>query len=80
MRFQKLKPYIVAYRDYKHFDNEKFRSDIQSRASEKYLKCFKETVLCIFNKHAPIKKNYVRANDGPFMTKRLHKAIVKRSR
>ena len=22
--FQKLKPHIVAYRDYKHFDNEKF--------------------------------------------------------
>ena len=28
MGFQKLKPHIAAYRDYKHFDNEKFRSDI----------------------------------------------------
>ena len=34
MVFQKLKPHIVAYRDYKHFHNEKFRSDNQSCASE----------------------------------------------
>ena len=40
MRFQKLKRHIVAYRDYKHFDNEKFRSDIENCASENNLKCF----------------------------------------
>ena len=80
MGFQKLKPHIVAYRDYKHFDNEKFRSDIENCASEKNLKCFKETVFCIFNKHAPIKRKYVRAKKAPFMTKELHKAIMKRSR
>ena len=80
MGFQKLKPHIVAYRDYKHFDNEKFRSDIENCAPEKNLKCFKETVFCIFNKHAPIKRKYVRANEAPFMTKELHKAIMKRSR
>ena len=54
MGFQKLKPQIVAYRDYKHFYSKKFRSDIQSFASEKVL--------------------------APFMTKELHKAIIKRSR
>ena len=54
MGFQKLKPHIVAYRDYKHFDNEKFQSDIQNFASEKNLKCFKETVFSIFYKHVPI--------------------------
>ena len=43
--FQKLKPHIVAYRDYKHFDNEKFRSDIQNFASQKNVKCFKETII-----------------------------------
>ena len=80
MGFQKLKPHIVSYRDYKHFDNEKFPSDIENCASEKNLKCFKETVFCIFNKHAPIKRKYVSANETPFMTKELHKAIMKRSR
>ena len=54
MRFQKLNSHILAYRDYKHFDNEKFRSDIESCGSEKNLKCSKETVFCIFNKHASI--------------------------
>ena len=78
--FQKLKPHIVTYCDFKHFDSEKFRSDIQSCGSEKNLKCFKETMFCIFNKYAPSKRKYVRANEAPFMTKELHKAIMKRSR
>ena len=51
-----LKPHIVAYRDYEHFDIEKFRPDIRNFVSEKSLKCFKETVFCIFNKHAIIKR------------------------
>ena len=33
MRFQKLKPKIIAYRDYKKFDNAKFRSDIVTATS-----------------------------------------------
>ena len=32
------------------------------------------------NKHTPIKRKYVRANEAPFMTKELHKAVMKRSR
>ena len=39
-----------------------------------------KTVFHIFNKHAPIKRKYIRANEAPFMTKDLHKAIVKRSK
>ena len=65
MGLQKLKPHIVAYRDYKHFDNEKFQSGIQNCISEKNLKCFKKTVFCIVNKHAFIKRKYVRANEPP---------------
>ena len=42
MGYQKLKPHIVAYRDYKHINNEKFRSEFQSCASERSLKCIKE--------------------------------------
>ena len=80
MGFQNLKPHIATYRDYKHFDNEKFRSDIQSFVSENYLKCFKETVFHIFNKDTPIKRKYACANAAPFMTKELHKAIMERSR
>ena len=79
MRFQKLKPHIVAYRDYKHFDNEKFLSDIQNCASEKNLKCF-NAVFCVFNKHAPFNRKYVPANESLFITKELHEAIMTRCR
>ena len=34
----------------------------------------------LLNIHAPIKLKYVRANNGPFMTKELRKAIMLRSR
>ena len=34
----------------------------------------------IFNKHAPLKSKILRANDNPFMTKELRKAIMVRSR
>ena len=34
----------------------------------------------VFNKHAPLKFKFVRANDGPFMSKGLRKAIMLRSK
>ena len=34
----------------------------------------------VLNKHAPLKKKYVRANDAPFMTKALRKAVMLRTR
>ena len=37
-------------------------------------------VFNIFNSHVPIKKKYIRANEAPFMSKELCKAILKRSR
>ena len=79
--FDKRESKIIKYRDYKNFDNNKFRSEIL-RCNFDYtdLRTFKETVLNIFNKYAPIKKKYARANEAPFMTKELHKAIMKRSR
>ena len=33
-----------------------------------------------FNKHAPIKSKYLRANQAPFMNKSISKAIMNRSR
>ena len=38
------------------------------------------TVFNIFSKYAPIKRKCVRANEASFMTKELHKAIMKWSR
>ena len=83
MGFQKLKPKIIAYLDQKNFDNAKFIYDIVKATSNvdnfgmyKY-KC---TIVNIFNCLVSIKKKYICANDAPFMTKELLKAIMKRSR
>ena len=38
-----------------------------------------KTEFHIFNKHAPIKRKYIRANEAPFIAKDFHKAIMKRS-
>ena len=76
-----MKPRIVAYRDYKHFDHDTFLSDIQSCLKKYiYMKCFKESRLCIFNKHVPIKRKYARADEALFMIRELHKAIMKKSK
>ena len=59
MSFQKLKSHIT-YRNYKNNgDNDAFRSEIQSPCSlnETDLGLFKESIFCIFNKHATIWKN-----------------------
>ena len=81
MSFQKLQSKIINYRDYKNFDNEKFRSDIfKMNLNTTDPEGFMKTVFHIFNKHAPIKRKYIRADEAPFMTKDLHKAIMKRSK
>ena len=94
MGFQKLKPKIIAYRDYKNVDNAKFRYDIVTATSNvDNFGVYKSTIFDILNshvpikkkyiranRHVPIKKKYIRANGAPFMSKELHKAIMKRSR
>ena len=83
--FQKQEPKIVCYRDYRRFSNETFRNDVfqklsQESASAYQLGTFHEITKGVLDKHAPIKKKYVRANQAPFMNKTLNKAIMNRSR
>ena len=81
MNFQKLQPKIINHRDYKNFDNKKFRCDIwKMNLSTTDLKGFKKTVFRIFNNHGLIKRKYIRANEALFMTMELHKAIMLRSK
>ena len=40
----------------------------------------KETIFNVFDKHVPIKQKYLRVNEAPFMTKELHREIMKISR
>ena len=83
--FPKPKPKIVSYRNYRNFRSDEFRvelnneilkHDINNIEYQYLLNAFIE----ILNKHAPMKTKYLRANQGKFTTKGLHKAIMKRSR
>ena len=62
--FQKKLPKIIAYRDYKKFDNAKFRDDVNNFAFDQFdVGNFNVT---IFNKHAPIKQKCLRAKETLF--------------
>ena len=41
---------------------------------------FKSTADNILQKHAPIKKRYIRANQASFINSKIHKEVIKRAR
>ena len=57
--FKKQKPKIVKYRDYNHFDNEKFRESLVtyfSTGKNILYDAFENLVLHVLDKMAPIKQ------------------------
>ena len=76
MTFEKLKPRVRNYRDYKHFNNERFRDDLMSEISTSHLEFDKNSFDKFFNmcqstldQHAPRKQKYARGNHMPFMNR-----------
>ena len=86
MYYAKQKPSIVHYRKFKNFCNDSFIKDTKLLLSKLCdqqnfpFKILKESANITLDKHAPLKKRYVRANQSPFMNKKLSKEIMKRSR
>ena len=83
--FDKQKPNVVNYRDYKNFRAETFRQELQTELADLDVECltyasFQDTFLRVLDKHAPMKKRYIRANDSPFMNRTLRKAFMLRTR
>ena len=83
--FIKAKAKEITYRNYKHFDNAIFktelRREIDSINSCNYLK-FESTFMTVLEKHAPLNKQtkkIIRANHAPYVSKALRMAITKRS-
>lgn len=79
--YKKAKPKEIVYRSLKNFDKDIFREQLRRKLE----KCdnyslFEKYFLETYNEHAPIKKKVVRANEVPYMTKALKKAIATRSR
>ena len=83
--FTKQKHETIFYRNYKKFDNLKFKEALNRELMKHDLtnidyEDFHETVLSILNAHAPLKKKYLRANHATFVTKEFQKAVLKRAR
>ena len=78
----KSEPKILQYRSFKKFSDESFQSDLRRQLSNKKIvtyEAFEEILFGTLNKYAPVKKRTVRCNNKPFMSKKLRKAIMKRS-
>ena len=77
---------IVHYPKFKNFCTDSFIKDTELLFFKPVwsTKCFventKESVNITLDKYASLKKRYVRANQSPFMNKKLSKEIMKRSR
>ena len=78
--FRKPAPKIVRYRCYKNFNCEEFKRELNTNLSSvSSYEEFETVYLNILDKYAPTKTKYVRANQAPYMTKLLRKAIMTRS-
>ena len=85
MVVKKQTPICIKYRDYKHYDSLNFPTELSNRLHEfspEYIcyDTFQNIFMDILNKHAKVKMKYIRANNAPFMTRSLTKAIMNRSR
>ena len=78
----KAKHKVIQYRDYKKFVQRDFREELISKFENevvvKYAK-FEAIFLQSLDKHAPLKSKVLRANNKPYMTSTLRKAIMRRS-
>ena len=66
------------YRNYKHFSNEAFVLDVKnsiiqmtSESNDLEFDRFKTALDEAIQRHVPIKKRYVRANQVPFINKKI---------
>ena len=85
--FEKLKPNIIHYWDYRKFSNDKFRENLISRLSTENIRVVcngmeKFLQICIktLDELAPQKKKYSSGNNMPFINKAIKKDFMKRSR
>ena len=83
--FPKAKPNEIFYRNYKNFNETIFKDDLKrylyaNTESSRNFSKFQKIFLNVLDIHAHMKKKYIRANEVPYMTKPLRKAIMTRSR
>ena len=77
----------MYYRNYKKFNEANFLNDVKNcdfslktdDSNENY-DFLTNNFINIVNKHAPLKKKFIRGNQVPFMTRNLKKEIYTRTR
>ena len=83
--FVKADPIQINYRNYNNYNHLDFSNELRSKlfndgtSNNNYNK-FQNILSEVLDKHAPLKRKYLRANNSPFMTKQLRKMIMNRSR
>ena len=82
--FVKKGPRIVTYQDYSKFDPIKFRNDLKRNLAKSNGECsvfenLNSVAEEVLNNYVLLKQKYLRANDAPFMTTTLRKAIMLRT-
>ena len=76
---------ILFYRDYRGYIDADFKNDLKftllaNKNTYVNFNKFQDIFRTVLDRYAPIKQKYLRANEVPYMTKKLRKAIMTRSR
>ena len=81
MSFKKHFPIERHYRDEKYFDRIKFKNNLKEKLREgiSNYESFETIFIEVLNKHASLRKKFLRANHAPYIIKTLRKAIMGRS-
>ena len=81
MSFKKHPPIERHYRDYKYFDQTRFKISLNEKLSEgiSIYESFEIAFIEVLNERVPLRKNFLRANHALYITKTLRKAIMQRS-
>ena len=82
--YARYPPKEILYRKFDTFSEQNFLSELsfvfnQQSFYEDY-DLFESTFEAVLDKHAPLKRKYLRGNEKPHMNKALKKAIMKRSK
>ena len=77
---KKEDPKVIIDRDYKYFDNEKFGNELENELRKigpltLNYSIFKNISLGVINKHASLKKKFIRVNHAEYMDKELSQAF-----
>ena len=76
----RLKPKIVFYRNYKHFEDSRFSKDRKKNDPNENYSFITEEFVDVVYRHALLKNQTLRDNQAPYTTKELRKEIYTRSK